>query len=77
MKIALSNQYNVRLCELHFGDVFEVFGECYILANTCGRMVEVVNSPKFCCVNLSDGVCTIIDSEEKVHPINAILRLED
>lgn len=75
MKIALSNHYNTRLCELYFGDVFELFGKFYMLANTNGRMNEVANSPKFCCVRLTDGECEIIDSAEKVHPINAVLEL--
>lgn len=77
MKITFSHHYNTRLCELNFGDAFELFGEFYMLTNTGGRMPEVVNSPKFCCVRLTDGECVLIESGVEVHPINAILNLED
>ena len=77
MKIALSKHYNKHLCALYFGDVFELHGEFYMLVNTGGRISEVINSPKFCCVSLTDGECRIIDSNEMVHPINAILNIEE
>lgn len=48
-----------------------------MLVNTGGRMSEVVNAPNFCCVSLTDGECRIFDSGKKVHPVNAILNLEE
>lgn len=77
MKIVISGRYDTRLGALNFGDLFELYGEFYMLTNTNGRMSEVVNSPKFCCVRLTDGECVLIDSAEKVHLINATLQLED
>lgn len=71
MHVIFSDHYNTNLCDLDFGSAFELFGEYYILVNTCGRMPEVVNSSRFCCVRITDGECVLFNSGEKVHPLTA------
>lgn len=75
MRITLRD-CNIPLCNINWGEIFELDGKFYMLIRGCGLIPSINSGGKFVCVDFDEGCLKFIEGTEKVRRITAELVIE-